>query len=124
MKKEFGEIEDLRILREAEDLADEIWDAVIKWDYFAKDTVGRQLVKAADSIGSNIAESCGAHHAKDIINFLYFSRRSLQETKFWLRRARRRKLIAEIKYNFFIDKLENLAPQLNSFINSKRNLLT
>ncbi len=84
--------------------------------------LGKQLVKAVDSIGSNIAESWGAHHIKDIINFLYFSRRSLQETKFWLRRAKRRSLITESRYNFFIDKLNNLAPQLNSYINSKRKL--
>ncbi len=37
--KEFGDMEDLRILKETEDLADEIWFDVIKWNYFAKDTV-------------------------------------------------------------------------------------
>lgn len=58
----FQEVEDLRILKEAEDIADQIWDQIIEWDYFAKDTVGKQLVKAADSIGANIVEGQGRFH--------------------------------------------------------------
>ena len=50
----FIEIEELRIVKEAED---KIWDVAVTWDYFAKDTTGKQLVKAADSIGANIVES-------------------------------------------------------------------
>lgn len=37
----FEGVENLRILKEAEDIADEIWDEVIKWGYFAKNTVGK-----------------------------------------------------------------------------------
>jgi hypothetical protein len=41
----------LRIYQLAEDLSDEIWAEVSTWKPFARDTVGRQLVEAADSIG-------------------------------------------------------------------------
>jgi four helix bundle protein len=47
--------EQLRVYQAAEKLADEVWDIVVGWNYFAKDTVGKQLVRAADSIGANIA---------------------------------------------------------------------
>ena len=48
--------EKLQVYKLAENLADGIWDVVRSWDYFAKDTVGKQMVKSADSIGANIAE--------------------------------------------------------------------
>ncbi len=51
----FRRFEDLRVFQLAEKLADEIWDTVSDWEYFAKDTVGKQRVKSADSIGANIA---------------------------------------------------------------------
>ena len=48
--------ESLRVYRLAESLADQIWSIVVKWNVFARDTVGKQLVRAVDSIGANIAE--------------------------------------------------------------------
>jgi len=49
----------LHIYKLSEKLADEIWRIVIHWNFFAKNTVGIQIVKAADSIGANIAEGSG-----------------------------------------------------------------
>ena len=43
----FERAKDLRILKQAEEIADKIWNIVSKWDYFMKDTIGRQLVSAA-----------------------------------------------------------------------------
>ena len=37
-------VEDLDIYQMAEDLADRIWNICIAWDYFAKDTIGKQFV--------------------------------------------------------------------------------
>lgn len=51
--------ENLRVYRLSENLADQIWPIVLKWNIFSRDTVGKQLVKAADSIGANIAEGTG-----------------------------------------------------------------
>jgi len=28
------------------DLGERVWEIVIEWDYFAKDTIGKQFVKA------------------------------------------------------------------------------
>lgn len=50
-------VEDLEIYQMAEELADKVWNICIKWDYFAKDTIGKQLVRAADSISVNLAEA-------------------------------------------------------------------
>jgi four helix bundle protein len=48
--------ENLEVCKLAERLADEIWSVVRCWDHFSKDTIGRQVVRAADSIGANVAE--------------------------------------------------------------------
>ena len=42
--------ESLRVYQLSEQLADSIWEIVFEWNAFARDTVGKQLVKAADSV--------------------------------------------------------------------------
>ena len=54
--------EDLRVLQAAEVFADDIWREVVRWDSFAREVVGGQLARAADSIGANIAEAFGRFH--------------------------------------------------------------
>lgn len=44
------------------EITDEIWEKVKNWEYFAKDTLGKQLTRAFDSIGANIAEGYGRFH--------------------------------------------------------------
>jgi four helix bundle protein len=111
-------LEGLRIFRLAEVLADEIWEEVITWKLFARDTVGRDLVRAADSVGANIAEGHGRFHYRDEITFDYYARGSLKETRFWLRRAARRKIIPEATFQHLTAMVDALEPQLNAYINS------
>ena len=73
--------EKLQVYQLAEKLADEIWSVVRGWDYFAKDTVGRQIVKAADAIGANLAEGSGRGSVLDNRRFVKIARVSLYETK-------------------------------------------
>ena len=79
--------ENLRILQESEAIADALWKHVTRWDEFARDVVGKQLSRAVDSIGANIAESFGRFNFGEKLQFLYYSRGSLFETKYWLNRA-------------------------------------
>jgi four helix bundle protein len=85
--------ENLRVYRLSEDLADNIWEVVLEWNHFARDTVGKQLVRSADSIGANIAEGSGRRGFQDHKRFIYIARGSVNETKHWLRRAYKRKLL-------------------------------
>ena len=114
----FRPFEDLRVFQLAEELADEIWDIVITWKYFEKITLGQQWVDAADSVGANIAEGAGRGATNDNKRFIKISRGSFNETKYWLRRAKKRKLIDTkqiAKLNQLIDKL---GPSLNAYLNS------
>jgi four helix bundle protein len=89
--------ENLRVYKLSEELADEIWTIVIHWDAFAKDTVGRQIVRSADSVGANIAEGTGRHNFQDNRRFVKIARGSLNETQHFLRRAFKQKKSAHFR---------------------------
>jgi four helix bundle protein len=108
----------LHVYRLAEDLADEVWSIAIGWGHFAKDTVGKQLVKAADSVGANIAEGCGRGSYQDNRRFVRIARGSLYETNHWLRRAFKRKLLAPAKVQKLKTILAELGPRLNAYLKS------
>jgi four helix bundle protein len=91
-------LESKRVYLRAEAVADRVWHIVIRWRWFAMRTVGAQWVEAMDSVGGNIAEAGGRYHPADVRNFLYHSRGSLRESKYWLRRSHTRKLITEQEY--------------------------
>ena len=87
------ELEDLRVLKTAENIADAVWKRVVQWDEFAKDVVGKQITRATDSIGANIAESYGRFNYGEKLQFLVLFTRSLFETKYWLNRTLARGLM-------------------------------
>ena len=62
-------------------LSNYIWNLVLKWDFFPKDTIGKQLVRAIDSISSNIAEGFARKTNKEFIQFLYISHGSVAEVE-------------------------------------------
>ncbi|HLZ53613.1 MAG TPA: four helix bundle protein [Verrucomicrobiae bacterium] len=110
--------EKLRVYQLAEQLADEIWNIVLRWDTFARDTVGRQIVRSADSIGANTAEGTGRYSFQDNRRFVKTARGSLNETQHFLRRAFKRNLLAPTDVKKIKPLVENLAPQLNSYLKS------
>lgn len=110
--------ENLRVYALAEKLADEVWNTVRKWDAFARDTVGKQLVRAADSIGANIAEGSGRGSNGDYRRFLRIARGSLCETQHWLRRAFRRDLLSPKRVECLKAIVDPLGPALNAYLRS------
>ena len=112
------DIDDLRVYQLAMKLAEKIWNIVIKWDAFAKYSIGKQYTEAADSIGANISEGFGRFHFKDSKNFLYYSRGSLFETKTWTTKAHNRQLITDDQFNELITDIRDLNIKLNDYINS------
>jgi len=113
-------VEDLEIYQMAEELADKVWNICVRWDYFAKDTIGKQIVRAADSISANLAEGHGRYHFKDRLRFCYYARGSLEETKTWLSKAKRRNLIPK-EENHIRKIIEILPKRLNAYIGSIKN---
>jgi four helix bundle protein len=102
----------------AEELADEIWEIVLKWPVFAKNTVGQNSVRAPDSIGANIAEGTGRGSFQDNRRFVKIARGSINETKHWLRRAFKRKLLTLEQIQKLKPMVDELSPKLNSYLKS------
>ena len=114
-------LEDLRVLQDAEAVADGVWQQVVEWEPFARDVVGGQLARAADSIGANIAEAFGRFHYGEKLQFLYYARGSLFETKYWLNRALERRLMAREQAQEYVTRLTGLSRQLNAFASSLKS---
>lgn len=115
------ELEDLKILQNAETIADAVWKRVVQWDEFARDVVGKQMARATDSIGANIAESYGRFNYGEKLQFPYYSRGSLFEAKFWLNRALVRELMREDEVRSYAARLSDVARQLNTFAGSLKS---
>ena len=116
--------EKLDVYKLSEALADDIWNVVAKWEYFAKDTVGKQIVRAADSVGANIAEGSGRGSYQDNRRFVRMARGSLYETIHWLRRAYIRELLSKQQTQNIRAIISELSPKLNAYVRSIQERMT
>ncbi len=110
--------ENLRVYQLAELLGDAIWDVVMRWQVFARETVGRQLVRSADGVGASIAEGSGRGSAVDNRRFVRMARGSLYETKHWLRRAYNRNLLTSEQTDSLKETIDELTRTLNGYLRS------
>lgn len=110
--------ENLRVYQLAEKLADCAWIFASGWDQSTRDTVGRQLIRAADGIEANTAEGTGREGFQGNRRFVRNARGSLYETRHWFRRAHAHHLmsIEAVKTAKLI--LDELGPRLNACLRS------
>jgi four helix bundle protein len=111
-------LEELQVYKLSMEIGERIWAIVIQWDYFTKDTIGKQLVRAVDSIAANLSEGFGRYHYKENTNFSYYSRGSLYETRTWLIKAHNRKQISNEDFEVFLHQIDVIGVKLNNYINS------
>ena len=98
------------------------WELVERWPYFAKETMGKQLVRSFDSISANIAEGSGRYSFREKVVFFIYARGSLFETKCWLQKAQNRGLLDKDIFEIIIQDLGILHIKLNNFIKATRSL--
>lgn len=111
-------LEELKVYQLSMNISERVWKIVMNWDYFAKDVLGKQFIRASDSIASNLSEGFGRYFYKENKQFCYYSRGSLFETKTWLRKSFNRNLIEEKTYLELLTDLETIGIKLNNYINS------
>jgi len=111
-------LEDLEVYRLSMELAEMVYADVQTWSYFDKDTVGKQIVRSADSISANISEGFGRFYFKENKLFCYYARGSMFETVTWISKSRNRKLISDEKYHDYQNKFNILGQKLNAYIKS------
>jgi four helix bundle protein len=112
------DLSSFKLLGFANQISDLIWEEVILWDYFKKDTIGKQVVRSADSISANLSESYGRYTFPDRKRFIFYARGSLCETITWIEKAISRELISEDKGKEIIQNLQKLSVFLNRQIKS------
>jgi four helix bundle protein len=111
-------LEELKVYQLSMELGEKTWSFVDKWDYFSKYTIGKQLIRAVDSVAANISEGFGRFHFNESKHFYYYSRGSLYESKTWLAKAKNRNLITEETFIIFEKEITQLGVKLNNYINS------
>ena len=116
-------LSDLRIYEIAMSLGEEVYEILIQWDYFNKDSLGKQWIRAIDSVALNISEGFGRYSYKDQCNFYYFSRGSLHESYTCLKKAKNRNLVDDEKFNFLLKEHEELTIKINKFIKTINELI-
>jgi len=115
-------IYELDVYMQAEELSDLIWFTYDEWPDKVQKTIGYQIIRSSDSIAANIAEGYGRFSCADRRKFYLYARGSFEETKCWLRKLIRRKIISKDKVDSFSLIINQLGPKLNSFIKSTRNI--
>jgi len=111
-------LEELQVYQMTMDIAERIWRIVIRWNHFARDTIGKQLMRAVDSVGANLSEGFGRFHYSENKQFCYYARGSLYETRTWLIKAYNRGLIDEEVFQSLHSEIERIGVKLNNYIKS------
>lgn len=122
MDKKYLKLNDIDAYKISFSLSNYVWDLIVKWNQFNSDTVGKQFIRAVDSISANIAEGFGRYSKKDKIKFFRISFGSMYESLDWNEKAFKRKLISKSDYDYIfseLQKLPKLIHQLIKFTNSK-----
>jgi len=110
------QLNDISAYKRALNLSNYVWKKVEKWDWFARQTIGAQFVKAVDSISANIAEGFGRWFKKDKIKFYRISFGSITESLDWNQKAKERKLLKESECDHILSELKTLPKELNQLI--------
>lgn len=114
-------IQELDVYILSEKLSDIIWHAYDNWNYKTQHTIGLQVIRSADIIAANLAEGYGRYTPADRKKFYLYSRGSFEETKCWLRKAIRRKVLSKDDEQVITPIINELGPKLNAFITKTKN---
>ena len=109
-------LNDIGCYKKSLNLSNYVWDIVVRWEWFAKKTVGSQFVEAIDSISANIAEGFGRYGKKDKVKFYYYSFGSVKESLDWNEKSKFRKLLTSDQYNYIFNELGILPKEIHHLI--------
>jgi four helix bundle protein len=111
------DIDNLEIFQISMHIGQLSYELAHKWEVLQKNTIGYQLIRAADSISANISEGYGRFHFKEQRQFCYIARGSLYETNTWLTKTKVRIPEDTDKIDELIMLSHLLLKRLNAYIN-------
>ena len=117
-KKKINSFQDLLVWKEAHQFVIQIYPISGSFPSSEKYGLTDQLRRAAVSIPANIAEGMGRSSKKELIQYLYIARGSLQECQYYLILALDLKYISSESYNHLKTQLDTLGRMMNGFIKS------
>lgn len=85
------------------------------------DVIGKQLLRAATSIGANVAEAQGSVSRKEFLQYLQIARKSNYETLYWLRLLQRQSGQSAALQEFIAEATELKSILTSIILTSKRN---
>ena len=117
MEKRYLSLKDVDAYRQALVVSNLVWAVVQSWDCFARNTIGEQFVRSADSVSANIAEGFGRYSKKDKIKFYRYANGSLKESLDWTLKARMRRLLSKEQYEQILGHFQSIPSPLYRLIN-------
>ena len=108
-------LDELDIYTRSLTLAVEVRSIVKKWSTEDRATLGKQVVRACDSVPSNIAEGYGRYSTADQKKFLHIARASMYEARTQLLIAQKMKMMPSEVAEKLIDECEQLIKMIIAF---------
>ena len=115
-------IENTDLLRRVETLADAVYALVRKWDGSDQDTMGKQLVRAVDSMGANLVDGDGCGSDADSVRFFRYSRSSGREAQWWINRVVARGIEPPHVCARLIEEITECVKMVNGLIRYRTSL--
>ena len=117
-------IEEMEVFRLYEEVAKWVWDEVHKWARLDQDTLGKQSIRAADSINANLVEGDGRFSDKEAIHHFHIARGSARETRLNLVRICDRRLADRGESEDALAKLTSATRLLNNLIRYRKGAIS
>ena len=109
-------LNDFEVYRLAMKFGEDVYNMVMTFNNFHKNTVGIQLVTSSDSVAANISEGFGRYYYKDKMRFYFFARGSLFESQTWIQKSFNRRLIDVQSFNDLMNQIKEIGIKLNNTI--------
>ena len=115
--------ERLEVWKDSMDLVIEIYRITDSFPKTEKYGLVDQIRRAAVSIPANISEGSGRNTIKELIQFLFISKGSMNELNTLLQISLNLNLLSKENYTIYRAKILSLTKRTNNLISSKRNQL-
>lgn len=87
----------------------------------ASQTIARQVLRSASSIGANIVEAQASPTRRDFALFLHHALKSANETGYWLKLIRDSNRVSAVQANALISECDQLAKILGASLVTVKN---
>ncbi|MCF7916963.1 MAG: four helix bundle protein [Candidatus Omnitrophica bacterium] len=114
---------DLNVFKEAHQLVLNIYKIIDSFPKRENYRINDQIIRAAYSVPSNIAEGNSRNTTKDYLSFLYISRGSLNELQYFMLLSKDLGYINDKIYQEVNSSITNIAIKLNALIKSLKRKL-